>query len=128
MKNKLSLGFIVETIFLNIPVEIESALIEDDLFDKVIDFSIDAEGNVRKAEGIVSWDEASYKNNDYVPHKRFDISLNTSHSVYFEIELPNPFEDLEYSKKIRQTFINELDIRLSKKIKNAKARISRKNK
>lgn len=129
MNNKFSLGFISEIIFLNIPVEIESSINEKDEFEDIIDFCIDAEGNVRKSTGMVSFDENSYKNKEYVPHKRFDVNLSpwTSHHIYFEIELPNPFENFEYSKKIRQAFIDELNFRLSKKIKNAKARISRQN-
>lgn len=128
MNNKFSLGFITETIFLNIPVEIESSINEKDEFEEIIEFCIDVDGNVRKSTGIVSFNEDSYKNKEYVPHKRFDINLSNSHHIYFEIELPNPFEDFEYSKKIRQAFIDELNIRISKKIKNAKARISRENK
>lgn len=104
--HKYDLGGIVETIFFDD--------MDEKLYDKMIDFSIDIKGRVRLSTGMVNMDPREDDDMNYVPAKRFDISGHVwnSHQQYVEIELPNPALDIEYYKRIRQSFINEMHRRV----------------
>lgn len=127
-KSAFKLGEIEETVYPDISQEVEYEIItNDEAVNSIIDFCIDSKGKVRKAVGIIAYDNESEENPDYVPRKSFSLKSSpwNSHSLYFELELPNPAEDFEYYQKIRNAMLAEMTIRLNRQKKNAKARISR---
>lgn len=127
-KSTFQLGEIVETIFPVLSQDVEFALIEHDLaMNEIINFCIDSKGNVRRSLGLSAYDEESEQNPNYVPRNSYNINTNpwNSHSVYFEIELPNPAEDFEFYTMIRNAMLTELKNRLDRQKKNAQTRLRR---
>lgn len=133
-KKDFDFGNIEETVFIN---EINKDVVfeifsdENDGETALYDFSVDKYGKIRKAQGFVSdSDEESYNNPNYVPKDAFTINSSSwnSHSFYFILELPNPFVDMEYSLKIRNAFLVEVNRRYEIQKRNAKARLKTKQK
>lgn len=130
-KENFSLGNIIETVFSNLDSDLEYSLTSnDDSFGEIIDFCIDSKGQVRKTLGMVAYDEVSEIDPNYVPQNRYQIESApwNSHSLYFEIELPNPAADLDYYLKIRSAMMAEFTSRFNRAKKNAQARLRTENK
>lgn len=126
LSNIFKLGGIVETLYSNLGSEVEFALSEEEV-DGLLNFCIDSKGVVRKGVGMVAMSSDYEDHPEYVPSNRYDIKLSpwNSHSLYFEMELPNPAENFEYYTLIRTAMLTELTNRVNRVKKNAQARLRR---
>lgn len=117
------LGEIVETVFPNLSDDVKFALTDDEMAD-IISFCIDSKGNVRKSLGFTSMSAETEDHPDYVPRNRYEMNWSpwNSHSLYLEIQLPNPAEDIALYTLIRTALLTELQKRLERHKKNAQAR------
>lgn len=125
-ENAFSLGEVVETIYPKLSDDVKFALTDDEMAD-IVGFCIDAKGNVRKGLGFTSMSAETDDHPDYVPRNRYELKLSpwNSHSLYFELELPNPAEDLAFYTLIRTAMLTELKNRIDRHKKNAQARLRR---
>lgn len=123
------LGDIVERVYPKLSKDIEFTFTDDEL-NSMVNFSIDSKGSVRKGLGIVSMMAETEFDPNYVPANRYSIDQSpwNSHSLYFEIELPNPAENFDYYVLVRTAMLNELTVRLNRCKKNAQARFRRETK
>jgi hypothetical protein len=127
-KSTFELGDILETIYPVLSQDVEYALIENDsVMDDIGNFCIDSKGNVRISRGIVAYDDKSEQDIKYVPRNNYGINISpwNSHSLYFEIQLPNPAEDFAFYTLIRNAMLTELKSRIDRHKKNAQARLRR---
>jgi hypothetical protein len=120
------LGEIVETVFPTLSDDVKFALTDDEMAD-IIGFCIDSKGNVRKGLGFTSMSAETDDHPDYVPRNRYEMIWSpwNSHSLYLELQLPNPAEDIALYTLIRNAMLTELKIRIERHKKNAQARIRR---
>jgi hypothetical protein len=105
---------------------VKFALTDDEMAD-IIGFCIDSKGNVRKGLGFTSMSAETDDHPDYVPRNRYEMIWSpwNSHSLYLELQLPNPAEDIALYTLIRNAMLTELKIRIERHKKNAQARIRR---
>lgn len=114
-------GGIVETIFVN---DMESLDVDhhDEFLDHVTDFCIDIKGRVRLGHGIVSSGEQYDDDMEWIPSQRYSINecAWSSHTIYVEIELPNPATEQKHYRKIRNAFKRELACRINSFVPTSK--------
>lgn len=120
------LGEIVETVFPTLSDDVKFALTDNEMAD-IIGFCIDSKGNVRKGLGFTSMSAETDDHPDYVPRNRYEMNWSpwNSHSLYLELQLPNPAEDIALYTLIRNSMLTELKVRIERHKKNAQARIRR---
>lgn len=120
------LGEVVETIYPKLSDDVKFAFTDDELGD-IIDFCIDSKGAVRLGSGFTSMSAETDDHPDYVPRNRYELKMSpwNSHSLYFELELPNPAEDFAFYTLIRTAMLTELKNRIDRHKKNARARVRR---
>lgn len=125
-ENAFSLGEISETIYPKMSDDVKFALTDEEL-GNIIDFCIDSKGAVRLGSGFTSMSSETDEHPDYVPRNRYELKLSpwNSHSLYFELDLPNPAEDLAFYTLIRTAMLTELKSRIDRHKRNAQARIRR---
>lgn len=117
---------IVETIHPILSDDVKFSLSDNELAD-IVGFCIDSKGNVRKGLGFTSMSAETDDHPDYVPRNRYEMNWSpwNSHSLYLEIQLPNPAEDIALYTLIRNAMLTELKIRIERHKKNAQARVRR---
>ena len=120
------LGEIVETVFPALSDDVKFALTDNEMAD-IVGFCIDSKGNVRKGLGFTSMSAETDDHPDYVPRNRYEMSWSpwNSHSLYLELQLPNPAEDIALYTLIRNAMLTELKARIEHHKKNAQASIRR---
>lgn len=120
------LGEIVETIYPILSDDVKFSLSDNEMAD-IVGFCIDSKGNVRKGLGFTSISAETDDHPDYVPRNRYEMNWSpwNSHSLYLEIQLPNPAEDIALYTLIRNAMLTELKIRIERHKKNAQARVRR---
>lgn len=121
-KRKIEMGDITETIFISglSNLSYDNAEL---LFGYLQNFCVDVKGRIRKSVGIVNSSSLEDDENmDFVPMVRYEIHCSpwNSHDDYVKIELPNPKTEPELYETVRNSFINEIETRLSVDVRTLK--------
>ena len=121
-----SLGEILETVYPTLSDDVKFSFTDDEMAD-IVGFCIDSKGNVRKSLGFTSMSNETEDHPDYVPRNRYEMNWSpwNSHSLYLELQLPNPAEDVALYTLIRTAMLTELKSRIARHKKNVQARVRR---